>query len=77
MLASQEHGYIYIRNPRETFDWEIYTKPLTINAWMGLLLFGLVVPILLLIPMYDCKLVYLNGVEGPTFKSDSIIDVNS
>ena len=56
MLASQEHGYIYVRNPRETFDWEVYTKPLRIETWIGLLLFGSLVPILMFIPMYKCKL---------------------
>ena len=55
MLSTQEHGYIFVRNPRETFDWEVYTKPLKIDTWIGVLLFGLLVPIVMFIPMYSCK----------------------
>ena len=57
MLSTQEHGYIFVRNPRETFDWEVYTKSLKIDTWIGLLLFGLLVPIVMFIPMYSCKLI--------------------
>ena len=64
MLSNQEHGLIYVRNPRETFDWEVYTKPLKKEAWIGICLFCLSIPILMMITVFDCKtfLFYINSI---------------
>ena len=56
MIGKREHGRIYIRNPRETFDWGVYTKPLRKEAWIAVLLAFLVLPIFMMITMFDCKI---------------------
>ena len=48
-------GRIYIRNPRETFDWEIYTKPFRKITWISVLTFCIIVPVIMVIVMVDCK----------------------
>ena len=63
MLLGQEYGNIYIRNPRETFDWEVYTKPLRKEAWIGLFLFCSVVPLLMMITVFDCKILLIWSVS--------------
>ena len=47
------YGQIYIRNPKETYDWLVYTKPLTNEAWTGIVLFAISVPLFLVV--LDCK----------------------
>ena len=47
------YGRIYIRNPKETVDWEVYIKPLTIEAWNGVVVFAISVPLVL--SVLDCK----------------------
>ena len=59
MLANQEHGHIYIRNPRETFDVEVYTKPLRKESWIFLILVCLALPLLMMITVFDCKILHL------------------
>ena len=49
------YGQIYIRNPRETFDWEVYTKPLRKEAWIGIILFCLIIPVLIMIVSLEGK----------------------
>ena len=49
-------SFICIRNPKETFDWEVYTKPLRKEAWLGLGLFVLLVPLLMMILMMNGKI---------------------
>ena len=55
-LISPEYGRLYIRNPAETFDWEVFTKPFRRESWIGTFLFSLIVPILFRVLMYNCKL---------------------
>ena len=47
------YGRIYIKNPKETVDWEVYIKPLTTEAWNGVVVFAISVPLILAI--LDCK----------------------
>ena len=47
------YGQIYIRNPKETYDWLVYTKPLTTEAWTGIMIFTIFVPLFLVV--LDCK----------------------
>ena len=42
-------GRLYIANPKETFDWYVYTKPLTFDSWCAVALFILFVPLLMLV----------------------------
>ena len=50
------HGRIYIKNPQESLDLEVYTKSLRRSAWIGLPLFCLFVPILAVTVNYNSKL---------------------
>ena len=49
---------LFIRNPAEAFDWEAYTLPLSGNAWMAVGIFFLILPLIMVITFYDCKLNY-------------------
>ena len=49
-------GRIYIANPKESFDWFVYIKPLTIDSWCAVALFVLFVPIIMVTILIDCKL---------------------
>ena len=49
-------GYIYVKNPKETFDWEVYGQPLWQAAWIGVVLFCMLVPILMAIVVVDREL---------------------
>ena len=40
-------GYIYIQNPKETFDWEVYGQPFWQQTWIGIAIFCAVVPIVM------------------------------
>ena len=54
-LHMEEYQQIFIRNPAELYDWEVYTMPLTKKAWFGLIGFCLGAPLLLLPAMVECK----------------------
>ena len=43
---------IYIQNPKDAFDWLLYLKPLRDEAWIGVVLYILIVPIILLLLAY-------------------------
>ena len=49
---------LFIRNPAEAFDWEAYTLPLSGNAWMAVGIFFLILPLIMVVTFYDCKLNY-------------------
>ena len=53
------YGQIYIKNPRENFDWKVYTKPLRKEAWIGVLIFGLVIPVFIMISSLERNSVIL------------------
>ena len=48
-------GKIYIANPKESFDWLVYVKPLTIDSWCAVVLFILIVPVIMVTILIDCK----------------------
>ena len=48
-------GHVYIKNPQETFDMLAYIKPLYPNAWIGVIIFCLVVPIFMAIILRNGK----------------------
>ena len=53
---------VYIKNPKDTFDWNVYLTPLTPNAWKGVIIFSLIMPILMTISIADSK--YMSIILG-------------
>ena len=53
------YAHMYIRNPRETMDWEVYTKPLRLDTWIALLIFCLIIPIIVKLLTIDCKYFFI------------------
>ena len=45
----------FIRNPAEQYDWEAYTLPLSRDAWIAIGAFCLVLPLIMVVTMFDCK----------------------
>ena len=45
-IDGPSHGRIYIRNPKESIDIEVYTNSLRRGSWFGLPLFCFFVPFL-------------------------------
>ena len=54
-LNLEEYQQIFIRNPAELYHWEVYTLPLTKNAWLGVIGFVFVIPFLMSIAMIEGK----------------------
>ena len=54
-FGAPNYGKIFIRNPRETFDWEVYTNPLRKEAWIGILIFCLITPFLIMLAGLERK----------------------
>ena len=46
-LNLEEYQQIFIRNPAELYHWEVYSLPLTKNAWFGALVFLFITPFLM------------------------------
>ena len=42
-------GYIYVKNPKETFDWTVYGQPFWQETWIVVMLFCAIIPILMAI----------------------------
>ena len=40
-------GYFFIKNPRNTYDWTVFFQPLRWWAWIGLMTFSFVTPVLI------------------------------
>ena len=57
-FGAPNFGRIYIRNPRETFDWEAYTGPLRKESWIGVAIFSIVVPLFIMIAGLERKLIF-------------------
>ena len=49
-------GYIFIKNPRDTYDWTVFFQPLYEEAWMGLFVFSFVIPVLIALLLFLRKL---------------------
>ena len=75
-LNLEEYQQIFIRNPAELYHWEVYSLPLTKNAWFGALVFLFITPFLMSVATmegneYSCYipqcifvLVYTYGAPG-------------
>ena len=50
------HGWFYIKNPRNTYDWTVFFQPLYEEAWIGLLVFSFITPLLIAIIEFFRKL---------------------
>ena len=48
-------GRFFIKNPRDTYDWTVFFQPLWIDAWIGLVTFSLVIPVLIAIVIFFRK----------------------
>ena len=46
---------IFIKNPAESYDWLAYTKPLTMESWITVVIFFVVAPFIMLPTMMNCK----------------------
>ena len=54
--SATTRGYIYLQNPKETFDWEVYTKPFWKQTWIFVILFCVVFPLLMILIISHRKL---------------------
>ena len=59
-------GYIYIQNPKETFDWEVYGQPFWQQTWIGIAVFCVLVPIVMAIILVYRKLRISNELRQHT-----------
>ena len=50
-----EYGLIYITNPKDTFDWNVYIEQFTWEAWVCFWVAFLTIPLLLKIILMECK----------------------
>ena len=57
ILTEGGRGRIYIRNPKDGVDWNVYTKPLRKEAWIGILFFSILVPIIMMGFMFRSKII--------------------
>ena len=55
ILRKSGLGRIYIRNPKDESDWKVYLKPLMKDAWIGILIFSAVIPVLMVLILMDSK----------------------
>ena len=46
---------LFIKNPAESYDWLAYTKPLTWDSWIALIIFCAALPIIMLPMLIDGK----------------------
>ena len=51
MVASSNptRGYVFIKNPEETFDWDVYGQPFWKNTWIFIAIYSIIIPILMMI----------------------------
>ena len=49
-------GRIYIRNPKDGVDWSVYIKPFKIRAWIGIILFCVIVAVPMLVVKFGGRL---------------------
>ena len=54
-IFMEEYQQVFIRNPNELYDWEVYMMPFTKQAWWGTLAFIILTPFLLSISTLNCK----------------------
>ena len=54
-LHMGEYKQIYIRNPAEEYDWEVYVLPLSRNSWLSILSFCIILPVVMAVLTLDGK----------------------
>ena len=55
IFPNKKESHIYIKNPRDTVDWNAYTNPLSKEARIGIIIFILLEAAVLMIILCDCK----------------------
>ena len=55
ILRKSALGRIYTRNPKDESDWKVYLKPLMKDAWIGILIFFAVIPVLMMLILMESK----------------------
>ena len=55
ILRGAGFGRIYTRNPKDESDWTVYLKPLMKEAWIGILIFSAVIPVLMMLILMESK----------------------
>ena len=55
ILGKSGSGRIYTRNPKDESDWKVYLKPLMKDAWIGILIFFAVIPVLMMLILMESK----------------------
>ena len=56
-------GYFYVKNPRNTFDWTVFFQPLWEEAWIGLIVFTFVTPLLISMIAFVRKLIHHQNIN--------------
>ena len=56
VVSIPKRGYIYVKNPKETFDWEVYAQPFWQHTWLFVILFSFIIPIFMMIILVNRKL---------------------
>lgn len=51
----ENYQQIFVRNPAESLHIDIYFKPLTPYAWIAVIGFIVIIPIVIFPIMWDCK----------------------
>ena len=53
LMAAYEQ--FFIRNPAESYDWMAYTLPLTRDAWLAIVVFSILIPLIMGLAMINRK----------------------
>ena len=54
--SSPSVGHFYTKDPQNTYDWTVFFQPLYLKAWIGLVLFSILIPILIAFIVFYRKL---------------------
>ena len=69
-MNKRAFGQIYIANPQDSYDWMVYLKPNTTDAWIAVSLFFLLIPPIMAVLMTDCKYLLINKASHNILKKD-------
>ena len=75
-LVTSSHisrGYIYVQNPKETFDWKVYGQPFWQQTWLGVVLFCAIIPILIGIILWRCELLKPLEIQNTDYITTNIV----
>ena len=56
-------GYFYVKNPRNTYDRTVFFQPLWEEAWIGLIVFTFVTPLLISMIAFVRKLIHQRNIN--------------